>query len=140
MPVRRHTPIPLPTHCFHSPTCKGIILAFFYFYFVCLFCNLFFLLLPIFRYVHDSEANNVLAVDDPNWFANTAGIWRAVDCPVGSNKMYYQVISSSRCCFVLHLTHTRLTTSEFLHPSWRIHQTLGSWNNNSDHRFEHINR
>jgi len=41
-------------------------------------------------YVHDSEANSVLAVDDPNWFANTPGVWRAVDCPVGNNKVYYQ--------------------------------------------------
>jgi len=41
-------------------------------------------------YVHDSEDNSVLAVDDPNWFVNTPGVWRAVDCPVGNNKVYYQ--------------------------------------------------
>jgi len=29
-------------------------------------------------------------VDDPNWFADTPGQWHAVDCPVGSNNVYYQ--------------------------------------------------
>jgi len=41
-------------------------------------------------YVHDSESAGVLAVDDPNWFTNTAGLWHAVDCPVGNTKVYYQ--------------------------------------------------
>jgi len=41
-------------------------------------------------YVHDSESSGVLAVDDPAWYTNTQAQWRAVDCPVGNYKVYYQ--------------------------------------------------
>jgi len=45
-------------------------------------------------YVHDSESSGVLTVDDPAWYTNTAGLWHAVDCPVGDNKIYFQSESS----------------------------------------------